>query len=104
MDHHAIMITAVNANGPAWPTTLAAGQIVRAINGRSTESRSLDTVNAWLNGPVGSLVRITVEARGGRRPLPCTVPPPRPRRCSPIPAASMWCCTSPLSPPTRPRR
>ena len=64
VDHHAIMITAVNANGPAWPTTLAAGQIVRAINGRSTESRSLDTVNAWLNGPVGSLVRITVEARG----------------------------------------
>ncbi|MCE2564844.1 S41 family peptidase [Komagataeibacter sp. FNDCF1] len=64
LDHHAIMITAVNANGPAWPTTLAAGQIVRAINGRSTESRSLDTVNAWLNGPSGSLVRITVEAKG----------------------------------------
>ncbi|NVN36425.1 S41 family peptidase [Komagataeibacter swingsii] len=66
LDHHAIIITAVNANGPAWPTSLAAGQIVRAINGRSTESRSLDTVTSWLNGPNGSLVRITVESKGRR--------------------------------------
>ncbi|QHC35551.1 S41 family peptidase [Komagataeibacter xylinus] len=64
MDHHAIRITAVNANGPAWPTSLAAGQIVRAVNGRSTESHTVDTVTSWLNGPGGSLVRITVEAKG----------------------------------------
>ncbi|MCE2575304.1 S41 family peptidase [Komagataeibacter sp. FNDCR2] len=64
LDRHAIIITAVNANGPAWPTSLAAGQIVRAVNGRSTASRSLDTVNSWLGGPAGSLVRITVEVKG----------------------------------------
>ncbi|MFT9454089.1 S41 family peptidase [Komagataeibacter saccharivorans] len=64
LDHDAIIITAVNANGPAWPTSLAAGQIVRAINGRPTASRSLDTVSSWLNGANGSLVRITVESKG----------------------------------------
>ncbi|MBL7232727.1 S41 family peptidase [Komagataeibacter oboediens] len=63
-DRHAIIITAVNANGPAWPTSLAAGQIVRAINGRATASRTLETVASWLNGPTGSLVRITVESKG----------------------------------------
>ncbi|RFD21282.1 peptidase S41, partial [Komagataeibacter melaceti] len=64
MDRHAIIITAVNANGPAWPTSLAAGQVVRAVNGRPTASHSLETVSSWLSGPVGSLVRITVEAKG----------------------------------------
>lgn len=63
-DHHAIIITAVNANGPAWPTSLAAGQIAWAINGRATASRTLETVASWLNGPTGSLVRITVESKG----------------------------------------
>ncbi|RBM08504.1 S41 family peptidase [Novacetimonas cocois] len=67
LDHHAIIITAVNANGPAWPTSLSAGQVIYAVNGRSTQDRSVETVTTWLQGAPGSMVRLLVGAPGRRR-------------------------------------
>ncbi|EFG82787.1 S41 family peptidase [Novacetimonas hansenii] len=67
LDHHAIIITAVNANGPSWPTALSAGQVIYAVNGRSTQDRTVEAVSTWLQGPPGSLVRLLVGAPGRRR-------------------------------------
>nr|WP_040509679.1 S41 family peptidase [Gluconobacter morbifer] len=65
-DGRSIVITAVNANGPAWEAGVDAGQRLISVNGRSTRGQSTTTVQGWLAGDEHSTVSLTLASRGHR--------------------------------------
>ncbi|MBB2191522.1 PDZ domain-containing protein [Gluconacetobacter azotocaptans] len=66
-DARSILITGVNANGPAWAEGLSSGQRIYAVNGRSTRDQTPATVSQWLLGEVGSKVTLLVGDERTRR-------------------------------------
>lgn len=66
-DARSVLITGVNANGPAWPAGLSTGQRLYAVNGRATRDQTAGTVAQWLLGEVGSKVTLLVGDARGRR-------------------------------------
>lgn len=47
---HHVVVASINANGPAWTTSIDTGDRVLAVNARSTAGQSAATVNEWLRG------------------------------------------------------
>ncbi|MBB2206404.1 S41 family peptidase [Gluconacetobacter takamatsuzukensis] len=68
-DARSILITAVNANGPAWPAGLVVGQRLYAVDGRSTRDQTPQTVTQWLLGDPGSRVTLLVGDERARRTI-----------------------------------
>jgi carboxyl-terminal processing protease len=66
-DTRSILITGVNANGPAWPAGLTTGQRLYAVNGRSTHDQTPGTVDQWMLGDLGSTVTLLVGDGRARR-------------------------------------
>jgi len=63
----AVTVASINADGPAWTAGINEGQIVLAVDGRSTRGQSAQTVEHWLSGPPDSTVTLTVANPGHRR-------------------------------------
>ena len=75
-----VLITAVNAEGPAWQAGISAGMRLLAVDGRSTRNRDEATINGWLQGADGSSVVLAVAppGRGAEKSVTLTraqVPP-----------------------------
>ncbi|MFT9025481.1 S41 family peptidase [Acetobacter indonesiensis] len=62
-----IVVSAVNANGPAWSVTVDTGDKLLAVNNRLTAGQSLKTVTEWLQGDEGSRVTLRLLTPGQRR-------------------------------------
>ena len=60
----AALISAVNANGPAWAAGIAAGQRLLAVDGRATRNQDEATIAAWLRGDPGSFVVLLIAPAG----------------------------------------
>ncbi|MCP1274251.1 S41 family peptidase [Gluconobacter albidus] len=61
-----IVITAVNANGPAWEAGVDTGEHLVSVNGRSTHGQDAATVQDWLEGDEHSSVTLGIAAKGHR--------------------------------------
>ncbi|MFT8808729.1 S41 family peptidase [Gluconobacter sp.] len=61
-----IVITAVNANGPAWEAGVDMGERLVSVNGRTTHGQDVATVQAWLEGDEHTSVTLGIAARGHR--------------------------------------
>ena len=61
-----IVITAVNANGPAWEAGIDTGEHLVSVNGRSTHGQDAATVQEWLEGDEHSAVTLGIAAKGHR--------------------------------------
>ncbi len=75
-----VLVSAVNAEGPAWEAGLVAGMRLVAVDGRSTRNQEEATIDRWLHGPDGSSVALTLvpAVRGPERSVTLTrarVPP-----------------------------
>ena len=62
------VISAVNANGPAWTAGLSAGQRLLAVDGKPTRGQDQATIEGWLDGPEGSVVGLSLGRRGRSPP------------------------------------
>ncbi|WP_212373890.1 S41 family peptidase [Acetobacter persici] len=62
-----IVISAVNANGPAWTATVDPGDKLLAVNNRLTAGQSVETVTGWLQGEEDSRVSLRLLSPGQRR-------------------------------------
>lgn len=62
-----ILISAVNANGPAWSVTVDPGDKLLAVNNRLTAGQSVETVTNWLRGEEDSRVTLRLLSPGHRR-------------------------------------
>lgn len=62
-----IVISAVNANGPAWTATVDAGDKLLAVDNRLTAGQSVETVTSWLRGEEDSRVTLRLLSPGNRR-------------------------------------
>lgn len=60
----AMVVSAINANGPAWAVGVNIGQRLVAVDGRTTHGQDADTVAGWLEGPPHSVVRLTLADPG----------------------------------------
>ena len=58
------LISAVNANGPAWGAGIAAGQRLIAVDGHATRNQDEATIAAWLRGDAGSVVVLLIAPSG----------------------------------------
>ncbi|MBS1041760.1 peptidase S41 [Gluconobacter cerinus] len=63
---HSIVVTAVNANGPAWEAGVDMGQRLVSVNGKSTHGQSPDTVQSWLDGDERTAVSLALASKGKR--------------------------------------
>ncbi|WP_429955788.1 S41 family peptidase [Gluconobacter japonicus] len=63
---HAIIVTAVNANGPAWEAGVDTGQRLIAVNGRSTRGQSPEVVQSWLEGEDRTSISLALASHGQR--------------------------------------
>ena len=61
---HAIVVTAVNANGPAWEAGVDTGQRLIAVNGRTTHGQSPEIVQSWLEGEDRTAISLLLASRG----------------------------------------
>ncbi|CEF39822.1 carboxyl-terminal processing protease [Acetobacter senegalensis] len=61
------MISAVNANGPAWSAEVDTGDKLLAVNNRLTAGQSVETVTNWLRGEEDSRVTLRLLSPGQRR-------------------------------------
>ncbi|MBF0859245.1 peptidase S41 [Gluconobacter sp. LMG 31484] len=61
-----IVITAVNANGPAWEAGVDMGERLVSVNGRTTRGQDVATVQAWLDGDEHTSVTLGIAAKGHR--------------------------------------
>ena len=61
-----LLVDNVNADGPAGKAGIAIGDRISAVDGRSTQSASAETVMSWLAGLEGTVVTIGVRGRDGR--------------------------------------
>ncbi len=76
----AALISAVNANGPAWAAGIAAGQRLVAVDGHATRNQDQATIEGWLRGDPGSVAVLLIAppGRGAARSVTLTrapVPP-----------------------------
>lgn len=62
-----IVISAVNANGPAWSAEVDTGDKLLAVNNRLTAGQSVETVTNWLRGEEDSRVTLRLLSPGQRR-------------------------------------
>lgn len=62
-----IVVSAVNANGPAWSATVDPGDKLLAVDNRLTAGQSLETVTGWLRGEEDSRVTLRLLTPGHRR-------------------------------------
>lgn len=60
----ALVISAINANGPAWAAGANIGQRLLAVDGRSTRNQDPATVETWLKGEDGSRIRLLLADPG----------------------------------------
>ena len=58
------LISAVNANGPAWAAGVSAGMRLLAVDGHSTRNQDEATIAGWLHGAEGSSVVLGVAPVG----------------------------------------
>ncbi len=58
------LISAVNANGPAWSAGVAAGQRLLAVDGHATRNQDQATIEGWLRGDPGSVVVLLIAPSG----------------------------------------
>ncbi len=63
-ENSAIVVTAINANGPAWAAGANIGQRLLAVDGRSTRNQDPATVESWLTGAPGSKVKLLLADPG----------------------------------------
>lgn len=63
-DGASLVVTAINANGPAWAAGANIGQKLLAVDGRSTRNQDPATVEAWLTGPPSSKVKLLLADPG----------------------------------------
>lgn len=61
-----IVITAVNANGPAWEAGVDTGERLVSVNGRTTHGQDAATVQSWLEGDEHTSVTLGIAAKGHR--------------------------------------
>jgi len=64
LSHDAVIISSINANGPAWSAGLDAGTYLLAVNGQRIKGDNLDEIAAMLQGPAGRAVRLTLRKPG----------------------------------------
>ena len=74
------LVSAVNAEGPAWQAGISAGMRLLAVDGRSTRNQDEAGIAGWLQGADGSSVVLTIApaGRGAGRTITLTraqVPP-----------------------------
>ncbi|MDG6095076.1 PDZ domain-containing protein [Acetobacter sp. AN02] len=62
-----VMISAVNANGPAWPAGVDVGEYLVSVGDRSTAGHTAEEVSGWLEGDAGSQVTLRVSPEPDRR-------------------------------------
>lgn len=65
-EKHGLVISAVNANGPAWAAGVDNGMTLVAINGHSTRGLSVEKATNWLTGEADTPVGLTVEGKRHR--------------------------------------
>lgn len=61
-----LVITAVNANGPAWEAGVDTGERLVSVNGRPTRGQDVTTVQGWLEGDEHTAVTLGIAAKGHR--------------------------------------
>ncbi|MCP1241953.1 S41 family peptidase [Acetobacter lambici] len=62
-----IVVSAINANGPAWTSEIDTGDRIIAVNGQLTAGQSAATVTEWLRGPEDSALILRLLSPGRRR-------------------------------------
>jgi len=62
-----LIVSAVNANGPAWAAGIATGMRLLSVDGRSTRGQDPDVVAGWLQGEEDSAVRLVLAPAGRGR-------------------------------------
>lgn len=65
-ENGAVVVSAINANGPAWAAGVNLGQHLLAVDGRSTRGQEIGTIENWLNGAAGSRISLTLADPGRR--------------------------------------
>lgn len=60
----AVILSAINANGPAWSAGLDVGTYLLAVNGQRVRGDNLDQIAAMLKGPAGYTIRLTLRKPG----------------------------------------
>ncbi len=61
-----IVVSAVNANGPAWSAGIVVGMRLLSVDGRSVRGQEADAASAALLGEPGSTVTLVLEPPSGR--------------------------------------
>ena len=61
-----LVVDNVNADGPAGEAGIVVGDRISAVDGRSTQGASAESVMGWLAGPEGTAVTLGVRGRDGR--------------------------------------
>src|SRR5262249_54215428 len=69
------LILDVLANGPAGSAKIAAGDAVKAVDGRPTKGWSVDRLTDSIRGPEGTRVRLTILSDGVTREFELTRAP-----------------------------
>lgn len=62
-----IIISAVNASGPAWPAGIDIGDYLISVDGKSVAGHTPEEVQQWLAGDEGSTVKIVISSGPSRR-------------------------------------
>lgn len=62
-----IIVSAVNANGPAWTATVDTGDRLLAVNNKLTAGQTAETVTQWLQGEEESRVSLRLLSPGKKR-------------------------------------
>lgn len=62
-----IVVSAINANGPAWTSEIDTGDRIIAVNGQLTAGQSIATVTDWIRGPEDSALVLRLLSPGRRR-------------------------------------
>ena len=57
---HNMIISAINANGPAWEAGLNIGQHLLAVDGQTTRHQAAERVQHWLEGETGTDVTLQI--------------------------------------------
>ncbi|MCQ8242402.1 S41 family peptidase [Rhizosaccharibacter radicis] len=65
-DNRSIVISAVNANGPAWNAGVSAGMHLLAVDGRQTHNQDPQIVQSWLQGAPDSELTLLLGPATGR--------------------------------------
>ena len=62
-----VVVSAINANGPAWTSEIDTGDRIIAVNNQLTAGQSAATVTDWLRGPEDSALILRLLSPGRRR-------------------------------------